>query len=136
MWRIVPAALAAILVGVWLSNRFHGPGGAAWLGRLLAVFIAYVVAINIFKLIKPTRSLSGGELGEEPARDDQVIDEAATWPRCGGVGGVMGLTAGLLGIGGGGLAVPLQQVLLELPLKRCIANSAAVICVTAGLGAV
>jgi uncharacterized membrane protein YfcA len=48
----------------------------------------------------------------------------------------MGTIAGLLGIGGGAVAVPLQQTLLGLPLKRCIANSSTIICLTAGFGAI
>ena len=48
----------------------------------------------------------------------------------------MGLIAGLLGIGGGANAVPLQHMVLRLPFRTCIANSSAVICVTATLGAV
>ena len=129
VWRIVPAALVAIVLGVWLSNRFSGEAGTLWLGRLLGVFIIYVVGVNIFKLLYPSKI-------SEEGRDAEHEGRATSRARCGGVGGVMGLAAGLLGIGGGALAVPLQQVLLKLPLKNCIANSTAVICVTAGLGAV
>jgi hypothetical protein len=48
----------------------------------------------------------------------------------------MGLTAGLLGIGGGVLCVPAQQLLLKLPLRRAIANSAVAIVFTAFFGAI
>jgi uncharacterized membrane protein YfcA len=47
----------------------------------------------------------------------------------------MGTVAGLLGIGGGALAVPMQQVVLRLPLRVCIGNSTAVIVCSAGIGA-
>ena len=52
------------------------------------------------------------------------------------VGSLMGTTAGLMGVGGGALAVPLQQTLIGLPLRQCIANSSAVICVSAAVGAI
>ncbi len=133
VWRIAAVAAGAILVGVWLSNRFSGPTGAVWLGRVLGVFIVYVVGLNVWKLVRPTGAGTPTQAGADgfvPAATG-----ASAW-RCGVVGGVMGLAAGLLGIGGGALAVPLQQVLLKLPLKRCIANSTAVICVTAGIGAI
>ena len=42
----------------------------------------------------------------------------------------------MLGVGGGAVAVPLQQVLLKLPLRTCIANSSAIICVSAAMGAI
>ena len=51
------------------------------------------------------------------------------------VGFPMGLTAGLLGIGGGAVCVPTQQVLLRIPLRRAIANSSATILCVASLGA-
>jgi len=48
----------------------------------------------------------------------------------------MGFTAGLLGVGGGALAVPLQQVLLRMPLKNAIANSACTMVFSAIIGAI
>ncbi len=47
----------------------------------------------------------------------------------------MGFAAGLLGIGGGVLTVPLTQTLCHVPLKKCIAVSAATMCITATVGA-
>lgn len=124
---MMPAALVFVLLGVWLSNLsvFNGPEGGIWLGRILAAFLVYVVVLNVIKIIKPTK---GGESLDPERRHRPVA--------AGGVGGIMGAIAGLLGIGGGAIAVPLQQVLLKLPLRNCIANSTAVICVSAGLGAV
>ena len=45
-----------------------------------------------------------------------------------------GLVAGLFGIGGGVLAVPLQRRLLGIPIRNAIANSAAVIVATSVIG--
>jgi len=119
--RMAPAAVGLICVGVWVSDRFDGPAGAVWLGRLLAVFLGYVVVLNVRRLIA--------------GRTGTVAAPRITWPGGLSVGGVMGFVAGLLGIGGGAVAVPLQQTVLRLPLRQGIANSTAIICLTAGVGA-
>ena len=43
---------------------------------------------------------------------------------------------GLLGIGGGAIAVPLAQMIMRLPIRNAIAASASVMAITAGIGAV
>lgn len=63
-------------------------------------------------------------------------DSHVTPARCIAVGTVMGIIAGLMGVGGGAIAVPMQQIFLRLPLRRCIANSSAVICISAAVGAI
>jgi hypothetical protein len=122
--RLLPVALVFILVGVWVSNRpvFADADGAVWLGRALAVFLVYVIVVNIRRLLGGRRSTPGA------AR--------LSWWRAAPVGAAMGFVAGLLGVGGGAIAVPLQQILLRLPLRNCIANSTAVIMCTAGAGAI
>lgn len=126
--RIFPFALIAIFVGVWSSNQplFHGREGAVLLGRCLALFIAYVIYVNVRKLFSSRQS---------PESESGVPSEINV-PRAGFVGTVMGFVAGLMGIGGGAIAVPLQQILLKFPLKSCIANSSAIICMTSTVGAV
>jgi uncharacterized membrane protein YfcA len=124
VWML-PAALLFILIGVWVSNLpvFEGPAGGRWLGRLLAVFLVYVIVVNIQKL-------------RARAPIEKVNTELVTPARGLTVGAVMGTIAGLLGIGGGAIAVPLQQMLLKLPLRNCIGNSSAIICISAGVGAI
>ncbi len=121
---ILPAAGLCIILGVLASNLpiFRGEQGATWLGRVLAVFLGYVIVVNLRRLA------SGRREAEGQAR--------LTWPRGSAVGGSMGFAAGLMGIGGGAVAVPLQQTLMKLPLRHCIANSTAIICITAGIGAI
>lgn len=46
-------------------------------------------------------------------------------------GGLGGSIAGMLGVGGGAILVPLQMLLLQDPLKRAIQNSLAVVFLTA-----
>ena len=121
---MIPIALLMILLGVWASNRqlVAGEDGGKWLGRILALFCVYVIYVNLRKL----RSCPFPDSG---------VQAILTPFRCSFVGASMGFAAGLLGIGGGALAVPLQQFVLRLPLRNCIANSSAIICVSAGLGA-
>jgi uncharacterized protein len=122
---MMPAALVSILLGVWVSNLpiFSGADGGRWLGRLMAGFMVYVIVTNILKL--RTRK------GLADTVEARVTPAGAT-----GVGLAMGSVAGLLGIGGGSVAVALQQAVLKLPLRKCIANSSAVICVSATIGAI
>jgi hypothetical protein len=124
---MLPAAILAIVLGVLASNLtlFKNETGGLWLGRILAVFLVYVVVVNIRKLMH----LSAG-------KPRNHMDHAKVTPiRSGSAGGVMGLAAGLLGIGGGALAVPLQQTLTKIPLRNAIANSSFVMVFSAGIGA-
>lgn len=185
---LLPSTLVFVLVGVWLSNQFDGKEGATWLGRCLALLLAYVIVMNIRKLILQWREsrrtapcvetpasmenaeeisdgTGFGDAGEsddtdmfanakdkdscnssesQPTSesttctpDPNAFDDSHVTPvRCIAVGTVMGIIAGLMGVGGGAIAVPLQQILLKLPLRRCIANSCAVICISAAVGAI
>ncbi|MEO1237618.1 MAG: TSUP family transporter, partial [Planctomycetota bacterium] len=49
---MLPAAAGCVVVGVTLSNLpvFRGADGGVWLGRVLAVFLVYVVIVNVLKL--------------------------------------------------------------------------------------
>lgn len=124
---MAPAAIGAIVVGVWVSNlpAFSGSGGPILLGRVMAGFMVYVIAVNVRKLFK------------KPRTTGQPVDLShVTVPRSAAVGLAMGFVAGLLGVGGGAIAVPLQQVFLNLRLRNCIANSAAVMCLSSIIGAI
>ena len=128
---LFPAAVAGVVLGVAASNLevFSGRDGGKLLGRCLAVFLVYAAFNNAWKVIKGRRTKrkkGDADEAEPPARPGRTL----------AIGGAMGGVAGLLGIGGGAVAVPLQQLLLKLPLRQAIANSSCVICVSAGIGAV
>ena len=123
---MLPAALVAIVLGVLASNLpiFADEQGGRWLGRVLALFLVYVIIVNLLKLRLRV------------AQQDESLDDARiTPPRCGFVGGVMGVTAGLLGVGGGAVAVPLQHSVARVPLRNAIANSSFVMVFSAMIGA-
>lgn len=123
---MLPAAIFAIILGVMLSNLpfFQGPNGAIWLGRLLGLFLIYVIFVNLRRLIHEHRN-----------KNEKLENVTATIPRGIASGGTMGLLAGLMGIGGGAIAVPLQQTLMRIPLRNAIANSTLIIVFTAAIGA-
>jgi len=121
---MLPAAAVFVIVGVWISNQFVGRDGAIWLGAVLAAVLIYMTVVNLLRMT------AGAQRREDAALP--II----TPPRCITVGAVMGTIAGVTGVGGGGVAVPLQQVTLRLPLKACIANSSTIICISAIIGSV
>jgi hypothetical protein len=125
LYWMLPAALVTVILGVWLSNRaaFSGTEGAIWLGRILGVFLIYVIVLNVMRL-----------RGRHATSEQSATPRITPAPSL-AVGSVMGATAGLLGIGGGAIAVPLQQVLMRLALRPAIANSSAIICISAAVGA-
>jgi hypothetical protein len=125
---LIPSSVLSVLVGVHASNMavFEG-AGSVYLAKIFAVFLVYVIGYNIWRVVQFRRRM--------PAMDGLASDRIPAW-RISVVGGLMGFMAGLLGIGGGALAVPLQQVLLRLPLKNAIANSACTMVFSAILGAI
>ncbi len=124
---MMPCALLGVVVGVWLSAGpwFRGDR-EVHLARGFGVFLLYVVAYNIYRLI------SNRQFPDMTAEDARGLP---AWKIALAVGLPTGLLGGLLGIGGGAVAVPLQQVLLRVPLRRAIANSAVTIIPLSLLGA-
>lgn len=122
---MLPAAVLFAILGVWLSNArmFHGEQGGIWLGRILAAFMVFDATMVLLKM-------------RSGAHDTEALPQAPTplW-KSAAVGAVMGGAGGLLGIGGGALAVPLQQSVLKLPLRNAIANSAFVMVASSTVGA-
>lgn len=117
--RLLPAAAIAIVAGVLLANRIP----AIFLQRLFAIFLVYVAITELMKLWKRRADHRSGE-----ARLSRV--------RVATVGGSMGFVAGLLGVGGGVLAVPLMQRLCRIPLREAIGASSAAMVLTATVGAI
>ncbi len=125
---IIPSAIIGILVGVACSNLpvFMGTG-SNHLKHMLGLFLLYVLGYNLYRLIRRNR------LEDISTEQAQKINPIYSF---GLVGFPMGYLAGLLGIGGGSLCVPLQQVFLKMPLPRAIANSATTILCISLFGAI
>jgi uncharacterized membrane protein YfcA len=117
---LIPWTLGAMLVGVMVSNALRGPT----LERVFAVFLLWA-AIDIgMRALRP-----------RPARGIDEPAPPARWRPVAAIGCVMGLSAGVLGIGGGIVAVPLLTRFCRLRMRESIAVSAATMTVTAGIGA-
>lgn len=119
MVRMLPLGLIFIIIGVESSNRVD----EVLLKRLFAVFLLYMIINNVLQLVRRK---------SEPQSHQQRVG----WLPIGIIGAVTGCMAGLLGIGGGNIAVPLLQRLANLPLRQCIATAAAFMCVSVSVGAV
>ena len=117
--RMLPAGIASILIGVEASNHIRGD----WLQKLFALFLIYMIVENVVQMVRKR---------PEPAPHEH----RAGWPMSSLIGAATGFMAGLLGIGGGNIAVPLLQRFARLPLRQCIATTAAFMCVSAAIGAV
>ncbi len=108
----------AVAAGVIGSNYMAG-----W--QLQLVLAAALVVFSLQTLISALRRVP----------EHATAHERATPLRIAACGAIGGFPAGLLGLGGGIINVPLFQVLLGLPLRTAIATSSALICLTAPIGA-
>ncbi|GIW74148.1 MAG: hypothetical protein KatS3mg103_0670 [Phycisphaerales bacterium] len=115
---ILPAMALAIVAGVLISNAFDG----LILRKVLAGFIAAYAIMTIVRFFRKSH---------EPP-----LEGAGVRPlRLAAIGVATGLVAGLLGIGGGVLMVPMLQVFCRMPIRNAIATSSAVMVLTAVVGA-
>jgi len=123
---LVPAAALGIIIGVAISNNsVFARGNSYLLARVFGVFMIYVVVYNCLKFSRERGRVDDFDVSETRRSIPLTI-----------LCGVMtGVPAGLLGIGGGTICVPLQQLFLKMPLKRSISNSAATIASIALIGA-
>lgn len=114
--RLVPLASAFAIIGVFVGSRING----ALLGQIFAVFLVYAAIDSGYKLVS---SIIRKKSAEEPVTEFTPPNEWAV-PA---VAAPMGFSCGVLGIGGGSIAVPMLHKFLRLPLKNAIANSSAAI---------
>ena len=123
---LVPAGVVGILAGVWLSNiKFFAGTNSGNLTRTFGLFLIYVVVYNVLKF--------GRYDGGDDGLDISQIRRSSPLTLLSGL--LTGLFGGLLGMGGGTVCTPMQQLCLKMPLKRAISNSSALIASTALIGA-
>jgi len=116
--RLWPAMALASVATVWFSKSIPG----FWPRVGLAGFLMLYCGYNIFAALRKLP-----DAGEERETTSTALLVS--------IGILCGCAAGFLAIGGGILMVPLLQVLGKVQLKRAIATSAAVMTVTAPIGA-
>lgn len=108
-------ALATAQIGVYLASRIPPY-------VLLAAF-GLLLWLNIYLVDLRKRLVAEGTSGTEP-RTNPLVARLGT-------GGAAGILAGLFGVGGGVIMVPLQILLLGETIKTAIQTSLGVIVVTA-----
>jgi uncharacterized membrane protein YfcA len=115
---ILPGALLGVLVGVALTLLFVDEQ-TRWLRRIFGAFLQLAVLIALLE----------GWLsrGHEHGLVRRCPTGRRWWPYAAAVGLPAGITAGLLSVGGGVWAVPVQRMLLGVQLRNAIANSAVMI---------
>lgn len=124
---LVPSAIAGALAGVWLSNvKFFEGANSRNLAILFGLFLVGVTIQQIVRFIKPTSKIDDFDISG--------VRKSVTWTLITGL--ATGLYGGLLGMGGGVVATPMQQHFLKMPLKRAISNSSALTAGMAFVGAI
>lgn len=127
--HLAPAAMVGILAGVALSNSSLFEGSNDYiLARVFGGFLVYVAGYNGFRLYRSMTQKTSPR-AEKP----QTETKTTLGPL---VGLITGLGSGLLGIGAGTVATPLQQLMLKAPMKRAMSNSAVLIVCISWLGAI
>lgn len=132
--RLIPLALAAVLIGVAMSELpiFAGEN-ERYLRKLFGVFLMILAGGELLNLArskgKPTT------LTDDVNHQTRPETTPFGWVRAAQVALPTGIIAGLFGVGGGVLAVPLQRRFLDVPIRNAIANSASVIIATSVVGA-
>jgi hypothetical protein len=124
---IIPAAIAGVIAGVALSNSplFQGQNSYL-LARIFGGFLVYVAVYNVWKFWAHPRTLEN-----MPKRPKPLTNLLSAL-----IGTLTGLSAGLLGIGAGTVATPLQQIKMKVPIRNAMSNSAITIVSIAWLGAI
>ena len=127
---LIPAAMVGIVSGVTLSNLTIFSGANSYLlARIFGAFLVYVVIYNSYRLYVSMHPNITEIIKPMPEKKSAAVFS-------GFCGAVTGLAAGLLGIGAGTVATPLQQVTLKLPIRKAMSNSAVTIVCIAWLGAI
>lgn len=124
--RLAPAAALAAIAGVWVSEWpiFAGENQIR-LARIFGGFLLYTAIFNFWRMFRPAKPL-----------DETAVEQKKTLRTVLGVGLPTGFSGGLLGVGGGIVCIPLQQLILRTRLRHAIANSSATIVFVAVVGAI
>jgi uncharacterized membrane protein YfcA len=112
---IAAGLLTTVVVGAWLANTLP----ADIMQKLFALFCLYV-SWNFIDPVRRYRKWRGLPVAPKP--EPETLPRPAPWPLI-GIGLLAGVMAGMFGIGGGNIIVPLLTLTLHYPPKRAIATS-------------
>ncbi len=124
---LIPASVIACIAGVMVSNiSFFSGSRSIWLTRMFGIFLIYTIIDQYIRMRNSSHADNGIDC--ENFRDSAF--------GAAGAGVLTGFIGGILGIGGGSICTPFQQLFLNMPIKRAIANSAATIVIGSAAGAI
>lgn len=127
--RIIPVAVVAVVFGVAVSElRVFTGAGEATLRGLFGAFLFSCAVYDVYRLLR--------QAGFAPPTAAVPSSKPLSWTALAVIAIPTGFISGLLGVGGGIVAVPLQRRFLGLPVRTAIANSAAIIVATSLVGAI
>ena len=112
---IAAGLLTSVIVGAWLANTLP----ADLMRKFFGLFCLYV-SWNFVDPVRRIRKWRGMEVAARP--EPEVNPHPSPWPLI-GIGLIAGVMAGMFGIGGGNVIVPLLTLALHYPAKRAIATS-------------
>ncbi len=107
--------LTSVAVGAWLANTLP----VDLMRKFFALFCLYV-SWNFIDPARLFRKWRGLEVKPKP--EPETDPRPSPWPLI-GIGLLAGVMAGMFGIGGGNIIVPLLTLALHYPPKRAIATS-------------
>lgn len=113
MWDVVrilaTSAIVGVIAGILLGNAIN----SVWIEKLLGTYAIFVAVILMFQIYKSGKIQTNATWKFKPA----FINKLSL------IGILKGFSCGLFGISGGIISVPLQQLMLKIPIKNSIANS-------------
>lgn len=113
MWDVVKvlatSAIVGVIVGVFLGNVIN----SVWIEKLLGIYAISIAVTLVLQIYKTGRAQTSGTWKYKPS----FVNKLSV------IGILKGFSCGLFGISGGIISVPLQQIMLKIPVKNSIANS-------------
>ena len=122
---IAAGLLTSVVVGAWLANTLP----VDLMRKFFALFCLYVG----WNFIDPVRRFRRWRGQDVPARPEPEANPRPSPYALVGIGALAGVMAGMFGMGGGNIIVPMLTLVLHYPAKRAIATSLGAILFPFGL---
>lgn len=128
-WDVVRPMVGPALIGVVGGMTL---GMLVTRATLTAFFAFFALMLGLNTLAQtfadPNEHVFRGNAGDDGPGPTRIA--------AGGIGALHGFVCGLLGISGGVIAMPMQQVLARIPARRAVANAVVVSAVCTSVGSV